>query len=74
MSSASCHQGVWSAKCSRVGCRFANQEVYRRLRLVPRVMRDVSNVDMATTMLGKKMVRSAALCYLSADPVPHALQ
>ena len=73
MSSAS-RQGVLSAKCSRVDCRFANQEVYRRLRLVPRVMRDVSNVDMATTMLGKKMVRSAELCYLSAEPVPHVLQ
>ena len=73
MSSAS-RQGVLSAKCGQVGCRFANQEVYRRLRLVPRVMRDVSNVDMATTMLGKKMVRSAKLCYLSANPEPHVLQ
>lgn len=45
---------VYCCKLSR-GCRYGNQEVYRRLRLVPRVMRDVSNVDMATTMLGKKM-------------------
>lgn len=35
--------------------KCANQEIYRRLRLVPRVMRDVSEVATATTMLGHRM-------------------
>jgi L-lactate dehydrogenase (cytochrome) len=35
--------------------RLGNQEIYSRLRLVPRVMRDVSTINMATTMLGHSM-------------------
>jgi L-lactate dehydrogenase (cytochrome) len=35
--------------------RSGNQEIFRRLRLVPRVMRNVSDIDMATTMLGHNM-------------------
>ena len=34
-------------------CRLGNQEIYRRLRLVPRVMRNVADVSMATTILGQ---------------------
>lgn len=44
--------GCSSYSAARFECRCGNQEIYRRLRLVPRVMRDVSNVQMATTMLG----------------------
>jgi isopentenyl diphosphate isomerase/L-lactate dehydrogenase-like FMN-dependent dehydrogenase len=49
----------------RVGgiCRCGNQEIYRRLRLVPRVMRNVSDVKMETSMLGHKM---AFPVYISA--------
>lgn len=37
------------------GCRCGNQEIYRRLRLVPRVMRNVAEVQTETAMLGHKM-------------------
>ena len=36
-------------------CRCGNQEIYRRLRLVPRVMRNVAEVKTETAMLGHKM-------------------
>lgn len=36
-------------------CRCGNQEIYRRLRLVPRVMRNVADISMDTSMLGHKM-------------------
>lgn len=36
-------------------CRCGNQEIYRRLRLIPRVMRNVADVSMETSMLGQQM-------------------
>eukprot|EP00892_Ulva_mutabilis_P012875 jgi/Ulvmu1/9960/UM059_0008.1 len=35
--------------------KCGNQEIYRRLRLIPRVMRNVADVNMETSMLGEKM-------------------
>lgn len=38
-----------------VRCRCGNQEIYRRLRLIPRVMRNVADVSTETLMLGQKI-------------------
>ena len=32
-----------------------NRSAFSRLRIMPRVMRDVSNIDMSTTILGEKI-------------------
>lgn len=52
--------------------KCGNQEIYRRLRLVPRVMRNVSDVDLGTTMLGHAMVFPVYISGAAKGGLAHA--
>ncbi len=50
----------------------ANAQAFRRWRIVPRVLRDVSNRDLATTVLGQRLVAPVMLAPIGVQGIFHA--